>query len=137
MSKPIPPSQGTAMIKTYEAYMRTLGVDMKKQTHSVSFKLPELMAWLSKMAPIADEIRVFMGDYPDGAQEAGRTTVILWPYKDGRPARTTDSSLASETDPELPPADDLGNGDDDGSEGPGDDKDGLPADPFNDGGLNP
>jgi hypothetical protein len=120
MSKPIPVSQASAMIKTYDNYMASLGVDMKTQTQSVSFTLPELMAWLNKMTPIADEIRIFMGDYPAGNPNAGRTSLVLWPYKNGKPARTTDTSLATEPGEEQDPGD------------PGD-----PADPFNEGHLNP
>jgi hypothetical protein len=144
MSKPIPVSQATAMLKTYNTYMQTLGVDMKKQTQSVSFNLTELMGWLNKMTAIADELRVFMADYPAGHPEAGRTTVVLWPYKDGQPAKTTDRSLATETgeiengedpeDPEEPG--DPGDGED--PEYPGNPPgEGDPADPFNDGKLNP
>jgi len=115
MAKPIPVSQASAMIKTYDTYMENLGVDMKTQTQSVGFNLQELMAWLNKMTPIADEIRIFMSDYPDGTQQAGRTSVLLWPYKNGKPARTTDPTLATEP----------------GVSDPGDPGD--PADPFNDG----
>jgi hypothetical protein len=149
MSKPIPVSQATAMIKTYNSYMSSLGVDMKKQTQSVGFNLTELMDWLNKMTAIADEIRVCMGDYPDGSQ-AGRTTVVLWPYKNGQPARTTDKSLATETNPDLSALED--GGDDGGDGGDGGDPDpgnggenpptdpgdpGDPADPFNEGQNHP
>lgn len=135
MSKPIPVSQATAMVKTYNTYMQTLGVDMKKQTQSVSFTLTDLLEWLNKMTPIADEIRIFMGDYPDGSSEAGRTTVLLWPYKDGQPARTTDKTLATETDPELPGDED--EDDDEGSTPPPPPGGGDPADPYNDGQTHP
>ncbi len=121
MSKPIPVSQAKAMIKTYDNYMQTLGVDMKTQTQCVSFPITDLMAWLSKMTPIADEIRIFMSDYPVGTPNAGRTTVLLWPYKDGQPARTKDRTLASEI-PDV-----INEGDPDDGE----------ADPYNDGGLKP
>lgn len=86
-NQPIPVSQATAMVKAYTSYMQTLGVDMQKQTHSVAFTLPELITWLTKMTELADEIRVCMGDYPAGDPQAGRTTVILWPYKNGQPAQ--------------------------------------------------
>jgi|GEM_PF-793072 len=134
MSKPIPVSQATAMVKTYNTYMQTLGVDMKTQTQSVSFNLSELMEWLNKMTPIADEIRVFMGDYPDEAPESGRTTVLLWPYKDGQPSRTTDKSLATDTDPELPGDE---NNNDIAGTPPPPPGGGDPADPYNDGTLHP
>lgn len=86
-NQPIPVSEALGMIKTYTSYMQTLGVDMQKQTHSVAFTLPELLAWLNKMTGLADEIRVCMGDYPAGHAQAGRTTVMLWPYKNGVPAK--------------------------------------------------
>lgn len=85
-NQPIPVSQALGMTKTYTTYMQTLGVDMQKQTHAVGFTLPELITWLNKMTELADEIRICMGDYPAGHPQAGRTTVILWPYKNGQPA---------------------------------------------------
>ena len=147
MSKPIPVSQATAMIKTYDAYMQTLGVDMKEQTLSVGFQLPELMAWLSKISEVADEIRVCMGDYPDGHPQAGRTTVVLWPYKNGEPAKK--ARAGNEPAPEPGNGEGEGNGDE-GANDNGDchedeDEDGDPCgypggdleDPYNEGTLRP
>lgn len=84
--KPIPASTANDMIKAYFDYMTKLGVDMKKQTQSVTFTGSTVMTWLTEVMPRADELRVFMGVYPEGHDQAGRTTVILWPYKDGQPA---------------------------------------------------
>ncbi|HEX2848527.1 MAG TPA: hypothetical protein VHN59_18420 [Chitinophagaceae bacterium] len=120
-NQPIPVAEAQEMIKTYTAYMQKLGVDMQKQTQSVSFKLPELMAWLTKMTELADEIRICMGDYPAGHPEAGRTTVILWPYKNGQPAQYS-------TKP---------NPGDGGTECDDDDDDCEEVDPYNQGQLYP
>ncbi|PZR27099.1 MAG: hypothetical protein DI535_11840 [Citrobacter freundii] len=103
---------------------------MKTQTQSVCFSLTELMEWLNKMTPIADEIRIFMGDYPSADVKAGRTTVILWPYKDGEPARSTDATLAPES---VEP--DFGN-EDEGTTSPAPGG-GNPVNPYNDGKLMP
>lgn len=84
--KPIPAGTADVMIKDYFDYMTKHGVDMKKQTQSVSFTGSTVMEWLVEVMPRADELRVFMGFYPEGHAQAGRTTVILWPYKDGNPA---------------------------------------------------
>jgi hypothetical protein len=86
IGKTIPVSTANDMIKGYFDYMTKQGVDMNKQTQSVSFTGSTVMEWLSTVMPRADELRVFMGFYPEGHAQAGRTTVILWPYKDGRPA---------------------------------------------------
>jgi len=131
-NQPIPVTQANAMIKTYTTYMQNLGVDMQKQTQSVSFKLPELMAWLSKMTELADEIRICMGDYPAGHPQAGRTTVILWPYKNGKPAKYP----AEGTRPKAGLTGDGGKGGDCGDDGD-DDGDGRDVDPYNDGQLYP
>ncbi len=119
-NQPIPVSQATAMVKAYTTYMQTLGVDMQKQTHSVAFTLPELIAWLTKMTELADEIRVCMGDYPAGYTDAGRTTVILWPYKNGQPAT-------------YPSGEEEEDGGDNGEDGGG----GKQIDPYNQGQLYP
>ncbi len=52
----------------------------------VSFTGNELMDWLNQTMPYADELRVCFGTYPAGDPNAGRVTVILWPYKNGEPA---------------------------------------------------
>lgn len=84
--KPIPAGTADVMIKDYFDYMTKHGVDMTKQTQSVTFTGSTVMEWLVEVMPRADELRVFMGFYPEGHAQAGRTTVILWPYKDGNPA---------------------------------------------------
>ncbi len=85
-NQPIPIAKADLMIATYISYMTSLGADMKKQTQSVSFAGTELLSWLNKVMPYADELRIFMGDYAASDPFAGRTTVLLWPYKDGKPA---------------------------------------------------
>jgi hypothetical protein len=44
------------------------------------------MTWLNGVTPHTDELRIFNGLYSSG-QQANRTTVIIWPYKNGEPAR--------------------------------------------------
>ena len=83
---PIPVDVAESMMKEYDLYMQAHGIDMTKQTQSVSFKGKELMSWLTGVMPYADELRVCLGAYADGLPFASRTTVILWPYKDGQPA---------------------------------------------------
>ncbi|MDP4262148.1 MAG: hypothetical protein Q8941_06420 [Bacteroidota bacterium] len=85
-NQPIPVSTANAMISDYIAYMTKLGVDMNNQTQNVAFDGTILMNWLGTVMPYADELRVCMGQYPSGNAQAGRTTVILWPYKNGQPA---------------------------------------------------
>jgi hypothetical protein len=85
-NQPIPVSTANDMIKAYISYMTTLGVDMNKQTQSVSFTGTILTDWLALTMPFADELRVCMGVYLPGHAQEGRTTAILWPYKDGQPA---------------------------------------------------
>lgn len=114
--QPIPASQASAMIGDYIVYMSELGVDMETQTQSVSFTGDTIFEWLSDVMPYADELRVFMGRYPEGHEHAGRTTVILWPYKHGEPATRTATVGKG------------GGGEDDGG-------DGLP--PYNEGQGNP
>ena len=109
--KPIPASTAKDMIKSYFDYMTKLGVDMNKQTQSVFFTGSTVMTWLNEVMPRADELRVFMGFYPNGHEQAGRTTVILWPYKAGKPV--------------AKPIDGKGGDDDD------------LGDPFNEGGGHP
>ncbi|MEI9911813.1 MAG: hypothetical protein WDO71_20510 [Bacteroidota bacterium] len=70
--KPIPAGTADVMIKDYFDYMTKLGVDMKKQTQSVSFTGSAVMEWLAGVMPKADELRVFMGLYPkDMPRQAG------------------------------------------------------------------
>ena len=86
-NQPIPVPKANAMIEAYFSYMEAHSVDMAKQTQSVSFTGPELLAWMNTVMPYSDELRIFMGEYLPNDEFAGRTTVILWPYKDGKPAR--------------------------------------------------
>ena len=80
------------MVTKYFDYMSNLGVDMEEQTQSVSFSIGTLMNWLNSVSANSDEIRVFMAAYRDEDPDAGRTTVILWPYKNGAPAVTGSST---------------------------------------------
>lgn len=84
--QPIPINDATAMINEYISYMSGLGVDMNNQTQSVSFTGGDLTTWLNTVMAFADELRIFNGRYPAGHANAGRTTVILWPYYHGVPA---------------------------------------------------
>jgi hypothetical protein len=84
--QPIPVSTANKTISEYSKYMTNLGVNMNQQTQSVSFSRTTVMHWLGIVMPFADELRIFMGTYPDGNPHAGRTTVILWPYLNGNPA---------------------------------------------------
>jgi hypothetical protein len=85
-------SVGTAddMISDYNDYMTNLGVNMEKQTQSVSFTASAVMEWLSQVMGSADELRVFIGLYPPEHEKAGRTTIILWPYLNDQPLENTD-----------------------------------------------
>lgn len=84
--KPIPISTANIMVTKYVDYVQPLGVDPKKKTQYVSFTLPELMQWLNEVAPFSDELRICMGIYPDNSPNAGRVTVMIWPYKSDGPA---------------------------------------------------
>jgi hypothetical protein len=104
--KPIPVSTANEMKRLYIDYMVKLGVDMDHQTQSVSFTNDAFADWLSTVKPFTDELWVFMGVYPEGHEQAGRTTVILWPYKDGKPA-SKPLTLGKDGDNEgLPPYND-------------------------------
>jgi hypothetical protein len=48
------------------------------------------MDWLNKTMAPADELKVFMGLYPPGHEQEGRTTVILWPYLKEKPLQDID-----------------------------------------------
>lgn len=78
------------------------GIDMNAQTWSVSFSGSALMTWLNQVMPYADELRIFNGLYPTGEQ-ANRTTVILWPYKNGAPARWPAEGLSVDGDGYIDP----------------------------------
>ena len=96
IGKTIPVSDANIMIQEYIKYTQN-PVDMSTQTQSVSFSSSELKAWLDQITPKTDEMRVCFGMYPAGHAKAGRLTVIIWPYKDGKPTRTN---------PEDPPYND-------------------------------
>jgi len=88
-NRPIPVSEANLMIQEFIRYMPAHDMDPFKQTQSVSFTGKELMSWLTQTMPYADELRVCLGVYPPGNPNAGRITVILWPYKDGEQASQT------------------------------------------------
>src|SRR6185436_415438 len=85
--KAISVADANLMINEYASFMHGLGVNMATQTQDVAFTGSALSTWLGNVMPFADELRVFMGVYPLGNPRAGRTSVILWPYKNGAPAR--------------------------------------------------
>jgi hypothetical protein len=87
IGRTISPEEGDRMIAEYLNYIKS-PVDIGTQTQSVSFSSKELMEWLNQIMPRADELRVCFGRYPAGHAQAGRMTVILWPYKDGEPTWT-------------------------------------------------
>ena len=105
---PIPVKQANEMITQYLVYMKSLGVDTAKQTHSVSFTSKELLNWLSEVMPYADELKVCLAEYPNGYEHAGRMTTILWPYRDGRPATRPkiEGKGGGDDDEEIPPYND-------------------------------
>ena len=51
---PIPASVANNMIEEYLLYMKSQGINMDKQTHSVSFTRDKLMDWLSRSMADAD-----------------------------------------------------------------------------------
>ena len=83
---PIPISEANDMIQQYLVYMKSLGVDMNKQTQNVGFETPGLWEWMERVKKYTDEFRICLGVYPAGFPDQGRLTVIIWPYKDGNPA---------------------------------------------------
>ncbi|MFT3675786.1 MAG: hypothetical protein QM781_07825 [Chitinophagaceae bacterium] len=85
-SQPIPVAQANAMIAQYLAYMNSLGVDMKTQTHCICYDSAAFSKWINAVQPYADEFRICEGVYPEGFVQAGHLTAIIWPYKDGKPA---------------------------------------------------
>ena len=104
-NQPIPVEQANEMIAQYIEYMTKLGVDMQKQTQSISFTSKEFLVWLNETMPFADELRVCLGVYPPGDENPGRITSILWPYKDGRPATwpKTEGKDGEDDPDEIPP----------------------------------
>lgn len=85
-NQPIPVEQANEMIQFYMGYMKGLGVDMNKQTQSVSFTAPELLKWMADVQPYSDEFRICEAVYGPTHENAGRITTIIWPYKNGQPA---------------------------------------------------
>lgn len=87
-NQPIPVEKATLMMQQYVAYMTGLGVDMSQQTQTVSFNANDLKHWIDDVLPFTDEFKICMCVYPPTDADAGRSTVAIWPYKDGSPART-------------------------------------------------
>jgi hypothetical protein len=96
------------IMKAYEVYMDSLGVDTSNNnlTRAVSFNSKNLKKWIKKYDIFnkSDELRIFFGRYPDlpvfGANR-NRLTLILWPYKNGFPAKR--GGVRSDKDDELDP----------------------------------
>ena len=84
--KPIPVTMAMTMVGQYADYISNLQTQSDKKTEYTIFSLPDLMDWLKSVEPYADEIKVCMGLYPADAPQAGRLTVILWPYSAGKPS---------------------------------------------------
>jgi hypothetical protein len=91
------------MMKEYNLYMLSHGINMLKQTQSVSFTGNELMAWLNEVMPYTDELRVCLGAYSNIIPLDIRTNVILWPYKDGQPATRPIAAGKDGNDEKIPP----------------------------------
>lgn len=88
-NRPISVALANAMIKDYIGYMTQHGINMQDQTHCVEFSSDALLGWMGKVSAQADQFRVCFGRYPDGHEHAGRLSAIVWPYKDGKPAKKT------------------------------------------------
>jgi len=101
MPHTIPVSQANAMVNQYLIYMKEHGVDTKTQTHNIAFSSPELLEWMNRVKTTTDEFRVCLGVYPSG-QNAGRLTAIIWPYKDGKPAKKPTAGKGGDDDDEDP-----------------------------------
>jgi hypothetical protein len=117
MQGPIPVSTANIMIEDYIRSTEPGIEDLSKKTWSVSFTGKELMDWLVEKMPFADELRICFGKYPKDDPNGGRVSVILWPYKDGKPATEGYSEDYSQgKDEPVPPP---------------------PIPPYNNGGLQP
>ena len=103
MQGPIPVSTANIMIEDYIRSTESGIEDLSKKTWSVSFTGIELMGWLTQTMPFADELKICFGKYPKEDPNGGRVTVILWPYKDGKPATEGYSEGKDETPPPIPP----------------------------------
>ncbi len=95
-NKPIPVTEAEVMKQQYLDYMTKLGVDMKQQTHSVSFNSKILQAWMQQVDTVTDEFRIFLGVYPPASPNAGRISTIIWPYKNGQPATRGGTALGDD-----------------------------------------
>ena len=56
---------------------------------------------MNRVKDTTDEFRVCLGMYPDGEQ-AGRLTAIIWPYKNGQPAKKPTAGKGGDDDFEDP-----------------------------------
>jgi hypothetical protein len=90
--QPISISTAESMVRSYVDYMTSLGVNMEEQTQDVAFTSNSLSEWMAEAMQHANEIKIFMGVYPEDAPSAGRLTVILWPYQDGERAKDTEGN---------------------------------------------
>jgi hypothetical protein len=116
-NQPIPSKQAYEMMAAYQEFL--LKHDLEGQTTSVSFDSDSVLNYMTTLKPpVTDEFRICFGVYPEGHENAGRITVIVWPYKDGKPAMWPKELNDGPEDPPPPPP-------------PGD------IDPFNEGGLRP
>ncbi|HTD95245.1 MAG TPA: hypothetical protein VK644_15570 [Chitinophagaceae bacterium] len=89
-NRPIPVAVATGMISEYLSYMKAESIG--KQSQYVGFNSPELLKWLEMVSPYMDELRICFGIYPPGHESAGLITTILWPYKNGAPAKKSTGS---------------------------------------------
>lgn len=110
------------MIRNYQDYL--VALNQGDQTESVSFNSTALLSWMDSVKDFADEFRVFLGVYGNGAKK-GRVTTIIWPYKNGEPAETLSPTTAAR------------GGGDDGEGGPDPDPGGFQIPPLNEGDLRP
>lgn len=102
MQGPIPVATADLMIKEYEGITAS-DLELAKKTLTVSFTGKELMGWLNEKMAVADELKIFFGKYPKDDPQAGRVTVILWPYKNGSPL--TEGYIEGKDGPPPPPSD--------------------------------
>lgn len=99
-NQPIPVEQANAMIQQYLQYQKDH--NMGDQTQYVIFENKELVPWFEQVSKISDQFRIFMGVYPPGHEYAGRLTVIVWPYKDGKPCNWPMVQGKDDPDPGAP-----------------------------------
>ena len=82
----IPIDRARKMIDHFKDHIQGLALPKNKSTEYVSFDLPEFQKWLTSVTPYSDELKIFLGVYPDDHPEAGRLTLVIWPYKADQPA---------------------------------------------------